>query len=93
VNGLQLIPVEGNFAYTIDYSADVAEGVTVSSIVWSVSPSLTLAGQVDALGSARSTIRVSGAEHGTCYLLQAIATLSSGEVIPKDITLRGFNGA
>lgn len=92
MNDFQLLPVEAGLAYTADFSEELPASVTLASVVWSITPSITLAGQVDSLGTAQSTIRVSGASHGVTYNLQAKATLSNGEIVVKDIALIGFNG-
>ena len=92
---MQFLPAEAKYAYTADFSEQIPNvTVTVSSVVWSISPSagITLGSQADDLSNARSTIFVSGQGHGVTYLLQAKATLSNTEVIVKDITIRGFNG-
>lgn len=98
MNDLQMFPVGSALAYTADFSAELPNGgVTVSSVAWSVEPAespevVTASGQSDDLANARSTISVSGVPHGATYILQAKATLSNGEQVAKDITLRGFNG-
>lgn len=98
MNDLQMFPVGSTLAYTADFSAELPNsGVTVSSVAWSVEPAespevVTIADQADDLENARSTIYVSGVPHAATYILQAVATLSNGEVVAKDITLRGFNG-
>lgn len=95
MNDLQFLPSEAKYAYTADFADQLPNvTVTVTSVVWSISPStgITLGSQADDLANARSTIFVSGQSHGATYLLQAKATLSNTEIIVKDITLRGFNG-
>lgn len=91
MNDFQLLPVQAGRLYTVDFTDDLPSAVTVSSVVWSISPSLTLAGQVDDFVNAKSSIRISGASHGVTYTLQALATYSNGETFPKDVTLLGFN--
>lgn len=39
-----------------------------------------------------STVRISGLKHGLTYQLEAIATLNTGEILNRNIPLRGFNG-
>ena len=91
MNDFQMIPVGGALSYTADFTDALPASVTLSACTWSISPSINLSNQVDSLGSALSTIRVSGALHGITYTLQAIGTLSNGETVPKDVTLLGFN--
>lgn len=92
MNDYQLLPVEAGLAYTADFSQELPDTVTLTAVTWSITPSITLAGQVDSLGTAQSTTRVSGAAHGITYNLQSKGTLSNGETIVKDIALQGFNG-
>ena len=92
MNDSQVLPVEGALLYTADFTDSLPATVTLVSCVWTCSPSLTLASQVDNLPAAQSTIKVSGGTHGIVYNLQAKGTLSNGEVVPKDIALLGFNG-
>ncbi len=91
MNDFQLLPVQAGRLYTVDFTDDLPSSVTVSSVVWTITPSLTLAGQVDDFGNAKSSIRVSGGAHGVTYTLQALATYSNGETFPKDVMLQGFN--
>ena len=39
-----------------------------------------------------STVRISGVEHGKTYQLKASATLSTSEILNRNIPIRGFNG-
>ena len=92
MNDFQFLPVEAGLLYTADFSDALSGTVTVSACTWSITPSITLGSPVDDFGNARSSVKVSGAVHGTVYNLQAKATLSNGEIVPKDIALIGFNG-
>ncbi len=92
MNDLQLIPVGAGYLYTMDFSADIPNTVTVTGISFTA-PGLTLGVAQDELGLFRSSILVSGAVHGTTYTLTGTATLSNGESLPKAATLRGWNGA
>jgi hypothetical protein len=91
MSDLQLIPVGAAYKYTIDFTADIPATVTVTAVTFSA-PGLTLGTQQDELGSYRSTILVSGAEHGRSYILAAYATLSNGETLEQSVTLKGWNG-
>ena len=99
----QLLPVDGNLAYTADFSAELAGGATLAGVAWSISPvevvtasptvmSPTLGTQSDNLAEAQSTIKVSRGVHGRLYVLQAVGTTSTGEVIPKDVAVVCMNG-
>ena len=92
VNDVQFIPVEGVYFYTFDFTDSLPATVTVTACTFTITPSITLAGQIDDFANNKSTIKVSGALHGTTYNLQAKATLSNTESVPKDICLIGFNG-
>jgi hypothetical protein len=92
VNDYQLLPVEAGLFYTADFTDELPEGVTVASCAWSITPIISAGGQVDDFGSNKSSIKVSGAQHGVSYALQAKATLSNTEIVVKDISLQGFNG-
>lgn len=92
MNDFQILPVEAGLLYTADFSDSLAATITVSACVWTITPSIGLTNQADDFGNARSTIKVSGAAHGVVYNLQAKATLSNGEIVPKDVALMGFNG-
>lgn len=92
MNDHQIIPVQGELAYTVDFTDVIPATVTLSSVAWTISPSITLANQANDYANGKCTIKVSGAVHGMPYMLQALGTLSNGEVIPKDIALMGWNG-
>ena len=96
MNAFQLLPVQGKLAYTFDFS-DVIPSTspltTVSSITVTADSAVTVGTQTDVLASYKTTVIFSGLSHAGQYLAQAIAVLSNGEEIPKDLTLIGFNGA
>jgi hypothetical protein len=39
-----------------------------------------------------STVRITGVKHGMTYQLEASATLNTGEVLNRNVPIRGFNG-
>jgi hypothetical protein len=92
VNDVQFMPVEGVYFYTFDFTDSLPATVTVTACAFTITPSITLAGQIDDFVNNKSTIKVSGALHGVTYNLQAKATLSNTESCPKDVCLVGFNG-
>lgn len=98
LNDYQPFPAEGELSYTFDFTDSLPTEVTVNSCVFSISPqsgsplSPSLSVQVDNFAENKSTIKVSGIQHGATHLLQAKATLSNTEVIVKDAVLVGFNG-
>jgi hypothetical protein len=92
MNDFQVLPAEGKYAFTVDFTDVMSSGVTLVSVAWSASPTLTLTGQSDDFANNRSTIVAAGSTHAASYLLQAKATASNGEIYPKDVALIGFNG-
>jgi hypothetical protein len=91
MNDFFLHAVNASLYYTFDFSADIASPATLVSVTFSSADGLTLTGQSNDLSNGRASIRVSGAEHGLTYVVQATGVTSSGESIVKDITLQGFN--
>lgn len=94
----QVLPVDGVMSYTVDYSDELTGGATLTAVAWTIVPQsgspLTpaLSNQTDNLSEAQSTITVSGGAHNRLYVLQAVGTTSTGEQIPKDISLLALNG-
>lgn len=78
--------------YTFDFSAEIATPATLASVSYSTdSGGLTLEQQSDDLSNKRSSIRIKGAVHGRVYTVKAIGVTSAGEIIPKNISIRGLN--
>lgn len=98
MNDYQMIPVEGEMLYTVDYTAELPTGVTLTAVAWTISPQTgsplapTLGSQSNDYANAKSSIKVSSLTHAQTYVLQSKGTLSNGEVIPKDISLVALNG-
>ena len=94
-NDLQLLPVSGELAYTWDFSDVIPSTspltVTLASVAFTADTPLTVGSQTDDLSNYRSTVIISGAVHAGVYVVQALGTLSNGEVIPKDVTFVCFN--
>ena len=74
----------------MDWSDSLADGVTISGVTHSVPLPLTKVSESD--DSPSSFVRVSGAVHGQTYLIEASATLSTGETLNRQFPLRCFNG-
>lgn len=87
---LLLLRTGASLLHTFDFSAEVPATVTVTSVTFS-GVGLTLDNQSNDLGNYRATIRVSGASHGVTYQLRAVATLSNGETVPAEATVRGWD--
>lgn len=92
MSDLFLIPVDGELAYTFDFSDVVIAPTTVTAIAVSAPSPLTAFGQTDDLANKKTVVGLKGAAHGQRYVVQALATLSNGEKVPKDATFLGFNG-
>lgn len=91
MSDLQAIAIGGKLNYTFDFSDAIAGSVTLDSVAFSVPSPLTYT-QANDLANKKSTAQITGALHGFTYQVRAIGTLSSGELVPKTLTLRGFNG-
>lgn len=97
MSAFKLLKVGGQMAYTWDFSDDMPESspaTSLTGVTFSVEGSpepLTVSGQVDNLSAYSSTVVISGATHAGIYVVQALGTLSNGEVIPKDATFVCFN--
>lgn len=63
---------------------------TLVSVTYNAIAGLTLTSQ--GINGAISTVRVSGVVHGRTYQLEAVATLSTGEVLNRNVCVRAFNG-
>jgi hypothetical protein len=63
---------------------------TISSMTYAPITGLTITGQ--SISGSTTTVRVSGASHGTMYHLDCAATLSTGETVSRTVALRCFNG-
>lgn len=92
MNDFQVIPVTGKLLFTVDFTDQVPTGVTVTQVIWSAVPALTLNGQSNDLANKKSSIRAELPSHGVTYQVKAVATLENGEEVPKFWTGIGFNG-
>jgi hypothetical protein len=63
---------------------------TVASVSYTPISGLTLTPQ--GVTGAVSTVRISGMTHGQIYALEATATLSTGETLNRNVSIRAFNG-
>ena len=95
-NDFQMLPVSAKLAYTFDFSGALSASSplpTVTDITVTGSNGITISDQSNDYASYQATVLLSGATHGSMYLVQATATMSNGEQIPKDLTVIGSNGA
>lgn len=63
---------------------------TVNSVAYTPITGLTITPQ--SVINNVSTVRISGLKNGLTYQLEAAATLNTGEVLNRNIPIRGFNG-
>lgn len=92
MSDLQVLAVGGKVAFTADFTLEVPVGVTVSNIAFTIPPPLSSFAISPDLANKKSTVGLQGAVHGVTYQVRATATLSSGEDIVENVTVRGFNG-
>lgn len=90
MNDYQLLPVTAGLYYTVDFSAEVPAGESITDVTFTAT-GLTATGKQTDLPNSKASIRLSGAAHGKQYTLLAVATLSTGETVPKTVTFVGWN--
>jgi len=76
---------------TIDWADVLVDGITLASATHTVPSPLTRVSQSDSPSTGKSQVRVSGALHGVTYMIEAVATLSNGEVVNRQFPVRGWN--
>lgn len=86
-----ILDPEDDATLTLDWTGELGEGVTLSSVVHSVPTDLDIESENTDPTSNHSEVTVSGATHGAIYQISARATLSTGEQISRSVTARGFN--
>jgi hypothetical protein len=83
----------GELLYTFDWSADVPSGVSITQVDYTLPSPLQSFADADDFPNKRSTIGIRGVLHGATYQVHALATLSSGEKVPKTLVIRGYVSA
>lgn len=63
---------------------------SVASVAYTAIAGVTMTPQ--GINGTVSTVRLSGLVHGRTYQLEASATLSTGEVLNRNVPVRCFNG-
>ena len=63
---------------------------TLSSVTYTAIAGVTMTPQ--GINGNVSTVRLSGLVHGRTYQLEASATLSTGEILNRNVPVRCFNG-
>jgi len=91
MSDLQLLPINGELLYTFDFTNEVPAAVTVTAIDYVVPVQLAQFADSDDLANKKGTIGLrkgtSGA-HGQTLQVEAKATLSNNEKVPKYLTVR-----
>lgn len=85
-----LIDPGDNVRFDLDWTDELDDGVTLSAVTHTVPSPLTKVSE--SVTSSNSYVRISGAVHGYTYLIEASATLSTGETLNRQFPLRCFNG-
>lgn len=87
-NPIELKAPDATLLYEFDWTQELPEGVTLVSVVHSApAPLQMLEEQTDA-ASGTSIMRIGGGAHGALYVVTALATLSDGEQVPAQFTMR-----
>ena len=76
--------------YTAEWLDAIPTGGTMVSVVHTVPTGLTKVSE--GVDGTTSTVRISGGTHGRTYMVQALATMSTGETINRPLVLTVFNG-
>jgi hypothetical protein len=86
-----LIDPGDNVIVTIDWSAELGTGVTLSSVTHTVPSPLSKNAESTDVANNRSSVKLSGVVHGGLYAMEGQATLSNGETVNRQVMLRGWN--
>jgi hypothetical protein len=74
--------------YTMDWTATLSSGATVSTSTWTLPPGLTNVADAIVTGSLKTTVKVSGGNDGQDYELVNQITTSDGETLVQAGLLR-----
>ena len=85
-----IIHLDPNDSANVSISWTDLGNATLSSVSYTPISGLTLTSM--GVSGNVSTVRVSGMTHGQIYALEATATLSTGETLNRNISIRAFNG-
>lgn len=75
-----------------DWNDSIGSGITVSSVTHTVPTGMTKVSEITDIVHGLSSVRCSGGANGVLYVVEADATLSSGEVISKRGPVRVIAG-
>lgn len=92
MSDLQALLVAGELLYTFDWTDVVPAGVAITAVDYVVPSPLVQFADADDFVNKRSTIGLRSSVHGQTCQVRAVATLNNGDKVPKNLTVRGFNG-
>ncbi len=92
MSDLQVLGPSGKLLYTFDFTDEIPAGQTLTGVAFTVPPPLAVYATSPDLANKKSTVGLQSSVHGGTYQVRADGTLSNGEIIPKTLTVRGFNG-
>ena len=87
-NPIQLKTPADQLLYEFDWYNELTTGVTLQTVVHSAPVPLIVLGQQLDAPNARSFVTIAGGAHGNIYIVSALATLSDGEQVSGEFTLR-----
>lgn len=92
-NDLQATAVGGKLLFTFDWTPEISGSVTLTAVAYTLPTGISMVGsQSDDLANKKSSVNLQGFAHGLTQYVKAAGTLSTGEVIPKTLAVRGING-
>jgi len=89
---IQLKSPSAKLIYTFDWANAIADTATLHSVAHSVPEPVVLISEAYDVGQQLSNVEIGGGAHGGLYVIQARATLSTGETVTDGFTLRVFEG-
>lgn len=75
----------------IDWADVLLGATTLSSVTHTVPSPLTKLTEATNTSTGHSQVKVSGAVHGSIYMVEASATLANGELINRQVPARAWN--
>jgi len=75
-----------------DWTSSLATGITLTSVAHVVPTGMTKVSESTDTANGLSSVRVSGGSNAIIYIVEAKATLSTGEVIAKRAPVRVLAG-
>lgn len=88
---IALVDPGDNASITIDWSDGIGTAA-LASVAHSLPSGLTLVSQSTDTEAGTSAFRFTGWQHGQTYSVECVATLDTGEVLNRNLTVRCFNG-